>query len=106
MDMRLPIGTAAVALLLLPLGYQLYTSTAMSPADRLAHDAGTTVTSQPAEAKGVAVPATPATPPRAEITLPLAQEDAADLVELAPPPPAPITSNPANRMQTMAPAGG
>ncbi|HTN63791.1 MAG TPA: VWA domain-containing protein, partial [Devosia sp.] len=33
-------------------------------------------------------------------------EDAADLVELAPPPPAPITSNPANRMQTMAPAGG
>ena len=34
MDMRLPIGTAAIALLLLPLGYQLYNSTAMSPADR------------------------------------------------------------------------
>ncbi|UJW87713.1 von Willebrand factor type A domain-containing protein [Devosia sp. SL43] len=33
MDMRLPIGTAAVALLILPLGYQLYTSTSMTPAD-------------------------------------------------------------------------
>jgi Ca-activated chloride channel family protein len=33
MDMRLPIGTAAIALLLLPLGYQLYTSTSMTPAD-------------------------------------------------------------------------
>ena len=33
MDMRLPIGTAAVALLLLPLGYQLYSTTSMTPAD-------------------------------------------------------------------------
>ncbi|MGB3337213.1 MAG: von Willebrand factor type A domain-containing protein [Devosia sp.] len=33
MDMRLPIGTAAIALLVLPLGYQLYTSTSMTPAD-------------------------------------------------------------------------
>ncbi|KFC62445.1 von Willebrand factor type A domain protein [Devosia sp. LC5] len=31
MDMRLPIGTAAIALLVLPLGYQLYTSTSMTP---------------------------------------------------------------------------
>ncbi|MDB5586355.1 MAG: hypothetical protein JWP26_1325 [Devosia sp.] len=38
MDMRLPIGTAAIALLLLPLGYQLYNSTAMSPADRVPVD--------------------------------------------------------------------
>ena len=30
MDMRLPIGTAAVALLLLPLGYQLYSTTSMT----------------------------------------------------------------------------
>jgi Ca-activated chloride channel family protein len=30
MDMRLPIGTAALALLLLPLGYQLYSTTAMT----------------------------------------------------------------------------
>ena len=33
MDMRLPIGTAAIALLILPLGYQLYTTTSMTPAD-------------------------------------------------------------------------
>ena len=32
MDMRLPIGTAAIALLVLPLGYQLYSSTSMTPA--------------------------------------------------------------------------
>ena len=33
MDTRITygLGTAAVALLLLPLGYQLYTSTAMTP---------------------------------------------------------------------------
>jgi Uncharacterized protein containing a von Willebrand factor type A (vWA) domain len=31
MDMRLPIGTAALALLVLPLGVQLYTSTALTP---------------------------------------------------------------------------
>lgn len=33
MDMRLPIGTAAIALLILPLGYQLYSTTSMTPAD-------------------------------------------------------------------------
>jgi Ca-activated chloride channel homolog len=32
MDLRLPIGTAAIALLILPLGYQLYTTTSMTPA--------------------------------------------------------------------------
>ena len=32
MDMRLPIGTAAIALLVLPLGYQLYNSTVLPPA--------------------------------------------------------------------------
>jgi len=33
MDMRLPIGTAAIALLVLPLGWQLYSSTALTPAE-------------------------------------------------------------------------
>ncbi|WP_375451420.1 von Willebrand factor type A domain-containing protein [uncultured Devosia sp.] len=51
MDMRLPIGTAAVALLLLPLGYQLYNSTAMSPADRpLLNESPTVVPEPDAEA--------------------------------------------------------
>ncbi|WIY52254.1 von Willebrand factor type A domain-containing protein [Devosia sp. YIM 151766] len=31
MDMRIPIGTAAIALLVLPLGWQLYSSTALPP---------------------------------------------------------------------------
>lgn len=30
MDMRIPVGTAAIALLVLPLGYQLYSTTAMT----------------------------------------------------------------------------
>lgn len=33
MDMRLPIGTAAIALIVLPLGYQLYSSTSMTPSE-------------------------------------------------------------------------
>lgn len=33
MDMRLPLGTAVIALLVLPLGYQLYSTTSMTPAD-------------------------------------------------------------------------
>ncbi|KQX40551.1 hypothetical protein ASD04_07220 [Devosia sp. Root436] len=33
MDMRLPIGTAVIALLVLPLGYQLYSTTSMTPTD-------------------------------------------------------------------------
>ena len=32
MDIRIPLGTTAVALLLLPLGYQLYSTTSMTPA--------------------------------------------------------------------------
>ena len=39
MDLRLPIGTAAIALLVLPLGYQLYSSTSMTPAERAAEQA-------------------------------------------------------------------
>ncbi|MBS3847304.1 VWA domain-containing protein [Devosia sp. BSSL-BM10] len=31
MDLRIPIGTAAIALLVLPLGYQLYSSTSLTP---------------------------------------------------------------------------
>ena len=33
MDLRLPIGTAVIALIALPLGYQLYSSTSMTPAE-------------------------------------------------------------------------
>ena len=33
MDTRIPLGTAAIALLILPLGWQFYSSTSMTPAD-------------------------------------------------------------------------
>ncbi len=50
MDLRLPIGTAAIALLVLPLGYQLYTTTAMTSAGRTTDPvvAGDPVTEPPA----------------------------------------------------------
>ncbi|KQT46942.1 hypothetical protein ASG47_10055 [Devosia sp. Leaf420] len=39
MDMRVPIGTAAIALLVLPLGWQLYSSTALSPTQSVSRPA-------------------------------------------------------------------
>ena len=60
MDMRLPIGTAAIALLVLPLGYQLYTSTSMTPA--VSAPTQTAANNQPAEA---VVPPPPAATPNA-----------------------------------------
>ena len=35
MDMRIPVGTAAIALLVLPLGWQLYNSTSLTPAPQI-----------------------------------------------------------------------
>lgn len=71
MDMRIPIGTAAVALLVLPLGWQLYSSTALTP--------GFTQPAQMAESKAVAAPEAVMAEP--------ALVDAA-----APPPPSPMAA--------------
>lgn len=63
MDMRLPIGTAAIALLVLPLGYQLYTSTSMTPG--LSAPTQTAANNnQPAEvvSPSVATPTAPVSP--------------------------------------------
>ncbi|QQR37252.1 von Willebrand factor type A domain-containing protein [Devosia oryziradicis] len=49
MDMRLPIGTAAIALLILPLGYQLYSTTSMTPADAVPPRPVTSVEPPPVE---------------------------------------------------------
>jgi len=49
MDMRLPIGTAAIALLVLPLGYQLYSTTSMTPADTVPQRPVTSVEQPPAD---------------------------------------------------------
>jgi Ca-activated chloride channel family protein len=44
MDMRIPLGTAAVALLVLPLGYQLYSTTALTRTTQNVQTAATPVT--------------------------------------------------------------
>ncbi|HEY4201878.1 MAG TPA: von Willebrand factor type A domain-containing protein [Devosiaceae bacterium] len=63
MDTRIPIGTAAVVLLLLPLGYQLYTSTAMTqPPVTTTAVQTTAVQPQPAPEPVVAQPAQQSTP--------------------------------------------
>lgn len=82
MDMRVPIGTAAIALLVLPLGWQLYTSTALPPAwehrsESVQSDAGSEN----------AAPDTVAVPQPVEISAePLLQESA------PPPAPAPMVA--------------
>lgn len=51
MDMRIPIGTAAIALLLVPLGYQLYSTTALTPPERKDVGQEAAIPAAPAEAK-------------------------------------------------------
>lgn len=69
MDMRIPVGIAALALLLLPLGVQLYNSTALTPA---------VVAPQPA---ATAPAPEPVAPQRAEMAQsPVEAESAADSV--------------------------
>ncbi len=87
MDMRIPVGTAAIALLVLPFGWQLYNSTALSPAGR---EAGRV--SQPveiAEAPEPTINPVPAVPGGA--TVPQGQLDTEMAVDslMAEPVPAP-----------------
>jgi Ca-activated chloride channel family protein len=84
MDMRLPIGTAAIALLVLPLGYQLYSSTSMTPSQV------NQTTSQPP----ILFDSPPTTMPVDPTTLGAAQPEN----EVAPPP-APITPAPVDDMR-------
>ncbi|MCW5721414.1 MAG: VWA domain-containing protein [Devosia sp.] len=53
MDMRIPVGTTAIALLLLPLGLHYYTSTALTPPETLSGGASV---SQPAPSEPLAQP--------------------------------------------------
>lgn len=101
MDMRLPIGTAAIALLVLPLGWQLYTSTALPPVWEHRSE------SVQSEAEGKsAAPDTVAVPQPVEISAePLLQETApppAPAPMVAPSPVAP-TGVPMTTMRTAAP---
>lgn len=84
MDMRFPIGTAAIALLVLPLGYQLYSSTSMTPSQV------NQTTSQPP----ILFDPPPTTMPVDPTTLGAAQPE----TEVAPPP-APISPAPVDDMR-------
>ncbi len=82
MDLRIPIGTAAIALLVLPLGWQLYNSTALPPAW---------------EHRSEGIPVAGGSQTNPESVLPDARAKTADrvimaepmMVDAAPPPPAP-----------------
>ena len=85
MDLRIPVGTAAIALLVLPLGWQLYSSTALTQTGQLVPHVD-----QPAELAAEATPQPVAAPPQREET-----QAAADMAQdteaavMAPPAPAP-----------------
>lgn len=97
MDMRIPLGTAAVALLILPLGYQLYSTTSMTPAD-VATRAETPVV--------VAEPAPTAEPRPAEVAQEVAAQQApvdAASDALAAPEPMLLESEAAPALRTASP---
>ncbi|MBF0678871.1 MAG: von Willebrand factor type A domain-containing protein [Devosia sp.] len=66
MDARIPLGTAAVALLLFPLGLQFYNSTALTPVGGAAHDPAPAVISDTAGQAPVLVETQPAPPEPAQ----------------------------------------
>jgi len=89
MDLRLPIGTAAIALLVLPLGYQLYTTTSMTPAD-MAVSRPAIVAPPPAEValnEGPATDAAAATATKSEMVRQDQAQDAAVAVVASEPAP-------------------
>ncbi|MHA6731865.1 vWA domain-containing protein [Devosia sp. A369] len=97
MDLRLPIGTAAIALLVLPLGYQLYTTTSMTPAESVAVPQQVEIAPAPADVP-VATAQTKAEAPN------IAARPAPEMAR-QPAPSIALDSSVANRVQSMAPAG-
>lgn len=96
MDIRIPVGAAAVALLLLPLGYQLYSTTAMTSVDA------------PVRQKITAPVAEPAPPPaRREVAEGVVQQSPAETAAagdaLAAPEPMLLETEAAPAMRTLVP---
>ena len=81
MDLRIPVGTAAIALLVLPLGWQLYSSTALTQTGPVVSQAN-----QPAEAEPQQL-AGPAQHEEAQVAADVAQD--AEVAVMAPPAPEP-----------------
>ena len=121
MDIRIPLGTTAVALLLLPLGYQLYSTTAMTSVEtssrpRIATPAVEPVPVAPREeVADIAVQQAPAEVAADSDALaapePMMESEAApDMRMVAPPmaaaPPSPITPSPLSvQSEAYAPTG-
>ncbi len=91
MDARIPLGTAALALLILPLGVQLYTSTALTPTQLATRPQIVVPAEEPVEAETVVVAAPDG---MSAVTLPRAEMDAAPATDMvmAEPMPAPAPS--------------
>ncbi len=85
MDMRIPVGTAAIALLVLPLGWQLYSSTALSPAEGVV--APQPVREEVAQAPAQPQPSPAKVQPRAPEPAADAATSTAEIDDAAPPPP-------------------
>lgn len=107
MDMRIPVGTAAIALLVLPIGWQLYSSTALSPGatvSRPAPVAAPTTTMPTKEAADAAAQSTTAS----STALPDSTAKGDSLREVAPlqPSPAPIASEPMAELAAAPPPVG
>ncbi|NMA98425.1 MAG: VWA domain-containing protein, partial [Phyllobacteriaceae bacterium] len=114
MDTRIPLGTAAIALLILPLGWQLYSSTSMTPADFARQinrqSVAETVTAAAPETNAVTAPVekkieSPAEPVMVEpqMDMEVAMEAMPDMVMPAPMPMGAPMPSIANRMSVQAP---
>ncbi|MET3924162.1 VWA domain-containing protein [Devosia sp. 2618] len=89
MDMRIPIGTVAIALVVLPLGYQLYSSTSMTPAQSVAER------QELAEPVVAPAPIAPAPIAPAPIAIEAPEAAAKETIAVAPPPPPRPATTPA-----------
>jgi Ca-activated chloride channel family protein len=89
MDMRIPVGTAAIALLVLPLGWQLYNTTSLTPTSQVVPQVNQPVELAEADAAPEPVPVTEARE-EAPVDAEMALSDQAEAV--APVAPAPMMS--------------
>jgi Ca-activated chloride channel family protein len=91
MDMRIPVGTAAIALLVLPLGWQLYNTTSLTPTSQLVPQVNQPVELAVSDADAAPEPA-PLTEAREEAPLDAEMALADQAEAVAPVAPAPMMS--------------
>jgi Ca-activated chloride channel family protein len=91
MDMRIPVGTAAIALLVLPLGWQLYNTTSLTPTSQVVPQVNQPVELAVSDADAAPKPA-PLTEAREEAPLDAEMALADQAEAVAPVAPAPMMS--------------